>query len=174
VATAWNVTFPTVDSVLVNVAEPSLAVVALPTVVEPPSPTRSNVMDTPVKGVLLLTSVAMRVNDWLTVASAGPVKVSVGLMPVTFNGSVIVEFVEFVELLEGGGEVAIDEGAVEGELPGVADASGDGDGEGDGVGCAEGEGEDVADVAWTVMVGWAEVGRVALRPALSVTVRVTV
>jgi hypothetical protein len=89
-----------------------------------------------------LTSVAMRVNDWLTVASAGPVKVSVGLTPLTLNGSVVVAF---VELLEGRGEAELDEDEAADGLPGVADGSGDGDAEGDDVGCAEGEGEDVAE-----------------------------
>jgi hypothetical protein len=115
VATAWNVTFPTADSVLVNVADPSLAVVAVPTVTEPPSPARWKVMSTPVRGVLLLTSVAMRVNDWLTVASAGPVKVSVGLTPVTLNGSIVDAEVD--ELLEGGGKAELDEDEAADEVP---------------------------------------------------------
>jgi hypothetical protein len=92
VATAWKVTFPTSDSVPVNVAEPSLAVVAVPTVVKLLLPVaRWKVTETFVNGVLLLTSIAIRVNDWLTVASAGPVKVSAGRTPLTPNESIMVD-----------------------------------------------------------------------------------
>jgi hypothetical protein len=83
----------------------------------------------------------MRVNDWLTVASAGPVNVSAGRTPLTPNESIVSAEVD--ELLDAGGTDALDEGVAVGVSLGVGEGSGDGDTEGEDVGCGEGDGDGV-------------------------------
>jgi hypothetical protein len=89
--------------------------------------------ETPSNGMLLLTSVAVRLNDWLTVTFTGPINVSVGEMPLELKTSMDEAVCDKSEVPEGSDEGCAPEGSL-----GVEDGSGEGVTLGDGVGVAGG------------------------------------